>query len=532
MTVGPIPAPSGARPTARKTYHRAWGWWIAAGVVLLPALIPPVTLLWQVVARGTGAGVPLDRLFELFLGTLALTAAVTVTALAIGTATAWLTTRTDLPGRRIWMLLAALPLVIPSYMAALTIIGATGPGGLLSDWFGVEIPTPYGFVGAWLALSLFLAPMAHLIVTPGLRTIDPATEDAANGLGASRLKVFFTVTLPQLRPALVSAGLMVGLYTISDFGAVSLLRFDTFTRAIYTLYAGQIDRRPAATLSIVLMLLALVILLVERRTRSRAGYRTLSTKRKRRPVRLGPGQRTAAFGFLGGYAMLTLAIPGAVLVYWLTRGVGAGNEIGPIWDEVARSVSVALGAALLAVVAAYPVAMVTTWRRRRRLSNLVDTAVWAVYSLPHIAVGVAVVAFALQFLQPLYQTVALLIVVYVGMFLAQAASPIQDSLRRASPDLEDASRGLGHNAIRTLARVTVPLTAPGIFAGAALVFISVIKELPATLLLRPNEFETLAIRIWSATGEGFYTRASAASLALLAVSIVPLLVMTNRDLRT
>ncbi|HEY6634005.1 MAG TPA: ABC transporter permease subunit, partial [Acidimicrobiia bacterium] len=130
------------------------------------------------------------------------------------------------------------------------------------------------------------------------------------------------------------------------------------------------------------------------------------------------------------------------------------------------------------------------------------------------------------------QTLGLLLVAYVGMFMAQAASPIQDSLRRASPDLEDASRGLGRGPLQTLARVTVPLTSPGIVAGATLVFISVIKELPATLLLRPTGFETLAIRIWSSTGEGFYTRASAASLALLAVSIVPLLVMTRRDLST
>jgi iron(III) transport system permease protein len=532
MTVGPTHAPAGATRTARRSYHRGWGWWIAAVVVLLPALVPPLTLVWQVLSQGTGATVPVPRLIELFASTVALTAAVTVTALAIGTATAWLTTRTDLPGKRMWTLLAALPLVIPSYMAALTIIGATGPGGLLSSWLGVVIPTPYGFLGAWLALSLFLAPMAHLIVTPGLRTIDPATEDAANGLGASRTKVFFTVTLPQLRPALVSAGLMVGLYTVSDFGAVSLLRFDTFTRAIYTLYAGQIDRRPAASLSVVLMILALVILLVERRTRSRAGYRTLSTKRKRRSISLRPTQRMAALGFLGSYATATLLIPITVLVYWLTRGIGSGNVIGPIWDEMGRSIALALGAALVSVVAAYPVAMVTTWRRRRQLSGMVDTSVWAAYSLPHITVGVAVVAFALQFARPLYQTLTLLILVYMGMFLAQAASPIQDSLRRASPDLEDASRGLGQGALRTLFRVTVPLTNPGLFAGAALVFISVIKELPATLLLRPNEFETLAIRIWSATGEGFYTLASAASLALLAVSIVPLLVMTSRDLST
>ena len=146
------------------------------------------------------------------------------------------------------MTLAALPLVVPSYVAALSLIAATGPSGVL-----VEIPTPYGFVGSWLVLSVFTAPLVHLTLIPGLRAIDPATEESATGLGASRWRVFATVTLPQLKPALVSSGLLVGLYTISDFGAVSLLRYDTFTRAIYTLYRGQIDRRPSATLSLILM---------------------------------------------------------------------------------------------------------------------------------------------------------------------------------------------------------------------------------------------------------------------------------------
>jgi len=529
VTARPTAIPATPQPSGRGTYRSGWGWWAAAAVVLLPALIPPLSLVYQVVTEGTGSSVPFSRLAILFAGTLGLTGAVTVTALAVGTTTAWLTTRTNLPGRRTWMIVTALPLVIPSYMAALTIIGATGPGGLLSSWLGLEVPTPYGFVGAWLALSVFLAPMAHLIVTPGLRAIDPATEEAATGLGASGLRAFFTVTLPQLRPALVAAGLMVGLYTVSDFGAVSLLRFDTFTRAIFTLYAGQLDRRPAATLSVVLMALALVILLLERRTRSRAAYATAAPKRTRRPVHLGRGPRLASLGFLGGYAVVALGIPVAVLVFWLTRGLAAGAEMGALWAETTRSVVVSVGAALLGVVASFPVAMVTTWRRRR-LSPAVETSVWSIYSLPHITVGVAVVAFALQFVRPLYQTLALLVLVYVGMFMAQSVSSIQDSLQRASPDLEDASRGLGRSPLQTLARVTVPLTTPGILAGTALVFLSVMKELPATLLLRPNGFETLAIRIWSATGEGFYTRASAASLALLAVSIVPLLVLTHRDL--
>lgn len=526
MTVGPAAPPVAAGATRRRSSP---GWWTAASLVLIPALIPSASLVWQVVREGGGTGIPFPRLVELFLNTLALTAAVTITALAIGTTTAWITSRADIPGRRVWTVLAALPLVIPSYMAALTIIGATGPGGVISEWSGVDVPTPYGFVGAWLALSVFLAPMAHLIVTPALRSIDPASEEAATGLGASRSRVFFTVTLPQLRPALVSAGLMVGLYTVSDFGAVSLLRFDTFTRAIFTLYAGQIDRRPAAALSVILMVVALSILAVERRTRSRAGYQTGRTRRRRHLIELSLWGRFGALGMLIGYVLIALAVPMAVLTFWLARGVSAGQSLGAFGDEVLRSLSVSIGAAALAALASLPIAMVTTWKRGR-FSNLYETTTWTVYALPHITIGVAVVAFALDWAPVLYQTAGLLVLTYVAMFMAQSVSATQDSLRRSSPDLEEASRGLGKGPAETLLRVTAPLARPGLLAGAALVFLSVMKELPATLLLRPNGFETLAIRIWSATGEGFYTRAAAASLSLLAVSIVPLLVLTNRDL--
>ncbi len=530
MTVGPATTPVRSKPQLDRIRRSNRGWWSAAALVLLPALIPPVSLAWQVITRGSGATVPPSRLLELGIGTIVLTLTVTVTALTIGTATAWLTSRTNLWGRRVWTIVVALPLVIPSYMAALTIIGATGPGGLVSSWLGVDIPTPYGFVGAWLALSIFLAPMAHLIVTPALRLIDPATEEAATGLGASGRRVFMTVTLPQLRPALISAGLMVGLYTVSDFGAVSLLRFDTFTRAIFTLYEGQIDRRPAAALSLVLMVLALAILFVERRTRTRAGYHLSRTARTRKLVTLTGRAKAGAGLFLASFGLVALVIPISVLVFWLTRGLAAGQDLGVVWDEAARSISVAAVAAVVVAVASLPVAMITTWRRGR-WSGVSESATWAIYALPHITVGVAVVGFALRWARPLYQTVVLLVFAYSAMFLAQSVSTVQDSLRRTSPELEEASRGLGQGPMRTLARVTLPLARPGLAAGAALVFLSVMKELPATLLLRPNGFETLAIRIWSATSEGFYTRASVASLALLAVSIVPLLALTHRDLR-
>ena len=528
MTAGPVTISVETVVTGRR---RGMGWWAAAGLVLLPALIPPVSLAWQVATGGIGTMVPVGRLVQLLLGTLALTVAVTATALSIGVLTAWLTTRTDLPGRRGWLIVGALPLVIPSYMAALTIVGATGTGGLLSNLLGVTIPTPFGFLGAWLALSIFVSPMAHLIVVPALRRLDPASEEAARGLGAGTRRVFFTVTLPQLRPALVSAGLLVGLYTVSDFGAVSILRYDTFTRAIFTLYAGQIDRRPAAALSVILMVLALVILLVERRTRTRARYHGSRAPRPRKMVGLGRWGRSAGLAFFGIYATLTLILPAAVLAFWLVRGTLAGQPLGFAWEEMVRSVAVALAAAVIAAIISLPVAMVTTWRRRGRWSDTAETAVWAVYALPHITVGVAVVSFALRWARSVYQTLGLLLVVYAAMFMAQAVSTAQDSLRRSSPVLEDASRGLGQGPLATLARITVPIATPGLLAGGTLVFLSVMKELPATLLLRPTGFETLAVRIWSATSEGFLTRASVASLALLAVSIVPLLALTYRDLR-
>jgi iron(III) transport system permease protein len=527
MAVTPSVIVSRARAARR---HDSTGWWIAACVALVPGLVPPISLAIQVLTRGSGLNLPIPRLVELMVNTLVLTVAVTTTAVVTGLFTAWLTTRTDIPARRTWVMLVALPLVVPSYMAALTLIGATGPAGLL-DSIGLDVPTPYGFVGAWLTLSVFLTPMAHLMIVPGLRSVDVAMEEAARGLGAGPGTVLRTITLPQLRPAIVSAALLVALYTVSDFGAVSLLRFDTFTRAIYILHAGQIDRRPAAALSLALMIVALGLLLIERRTRRRGGYATATPRRNRRLVSLHGWKRPLALSFLGAYVSIALILPAAVLVYWVARGVGSGNEIGRIWDEVGRTLAISIGAALITVIAAVPVAIVTTWRHARP-SPVVEGASWVAYSLPHIAVGVAVVSFVLRAAPILYQTVTLLLLVYLGMFLAQAMAPIQDSLRRTSLDLEAASRGLGRGQMQTLRRVTLPIITPGLMAGCALVFISTMKELPATLLLRPNEFETLAIRIWSATGEGFYTQASAASLALIIVSIVPLLLMTRRDLAT
>jgi len=241
-------------PRLRALPPNTW-WWVLAGVVMLPAAAPLGVLAYGLVS-GVVTTVPIGRLLELAANTGALGAAVTSTSLLIGGASAWLVSRTDLPGKKLATVLVLTPFAVPSFVGALALLGATGADGILSTawaWMGGGvIRYPSGFWAAWLVLTLISVPLVHLAVAPAVRSINPTLEEAARGLGAGRLKVFWAVTLPQLRSSLTAGALLVGLYTLSDFGAVSLLRYDTFTRAIYLEYAGRVDRRPALGLAAVL----------------------------------------------------------------------------------------------------------------------------------------------------------------------------------------------------------------------------------------------------------------------------------------
>jgi iron(III) transport system permease protein len=277
-----------------------------------------------------------------------------------------------------------------------------------------------------------------------------------------------------------------------------------------------------------LILVAFAVVWFERKTRKQAQYEN-RTKRAQPIIRLEGRRLVAALSFLAALVGASVLLPSSVLLTWLGRGLAGGQEIGSLVAEAARSFGVSIAAAVLAAVVAVPVAMVIV-RERSLLGSTAETATWMAYGLPHIAMGLAMVTFALEFAPFLYQTTTLLIVAYVAMFLPQTVGAVSDALRRISSNLEEASRSLGRSSLATTWRITLPLLRPGMIAGGSLVFLTSMKELPATLLLRPNEFDTLAIRIWAATGEGFYTRASAAALILLAVSAIPLTLVTIRDL--
>ena len=527
--LAPPPAhtlPGVAHPTKHTTVP--WWLWLAPTLALLPALVPFAHLIGRVLGSGGRLGqvVLSAETGRLVANTGLLVVLVIASTSAIGVSAAWLTEATDLPGRRVWRVVVALPLVMPSYVIALALLAATGPRGYLSELTGVAIPSLTGLPGAWLTLTIAAYPYVYLAAAAALRRLDPAHEEAARGLGASPARTLRTIVIPQLRPAVGAGLLVVALYTLSDFGAVSLVRFDSFSRVVYAQYAGRLDRTPAAVLAVLLVLLALVVVWTEWRTRGHAAYHGRPVQRTPQLAvlrRRGRARGTAALGML---VVVSLILPIGVLLAWAGRATGSGRDLP--WQGVQGSLTAAALAAVLAAVLALPTAVLLT-RHSSAVTRWVERTSYAVFALPHVTVGLAMVFFAARYLGGLYQSLVVLIAVYAAVFFAQALGPVRAAVLQVSPSIEEASRSLGAGPARTMLRVTAPMVRRGLFTGALLVFLTTMKELPATLLLRPTGFETLAVDVWSAADSLLYSRAAIPAILLLLVAALPTYLLTRRE---
>lgn len=492
--------------------------------------LPLAYLVLRAATTGPGAWrlVFQPRLLELLANSLGLAAAVTAGAVLLAVPLSWLLMRTDLPGARIWSSLVVLPLAVPSYIGAFVLVSALGPGGLLKQFLGMELPGLYGFGGAWIALTLFTYPYVFLSVRGAWVRLDPALEEASRSMGVGRLASFWRVTLPHLRPAIVAGSLLVGLYALSDFGAVSLLQFDTFTRAIYAQYAGSFNRSRAALLALVLVLVTLFLLEAERRTGAKGiSFRQQpGAARPAAPVRLGRWKIPA----LASVALLVLVgagLPVGVLLYWAVRGVVQGQGMAAFWG-LARNSLVAAGLGALATgLLALPVAVVAA-RYPGRLNLVLDRLVYLSYGLPGIVLALALVFFSAR-LPVIYQTLPVLVAAYAIHFMPQAVGAFRTSFLQVSPSLEEAARGLGKGPLAVLRTISLPLVRPGLVGGTALVFLTVMKELPATLLLAPIGFRTLATVSWLDASEGFFARAAVPALVLLALSGLSVWVILRQE---
>lgn len=505
--------------------------WLPALLVSLAVTLPIAYLfirayeggedVWHLIWRA--------RTLDLLRNTALLALIVTAASVVIALPYAWLVQRTDLPWRRFWGITGMLPLAIPSYVGGYAVIAALGPRGMLQGWLeplGVErLPEIYGLTGASLTLTALIFPYVLITLNAALAGLDPSYEEAARSLGYGPWRTFLFVDIPLLRPAIAAGGLLVALYTISEFGAVSLLRYDTFTRAIYIQYTNAFDRSLAAGLALLLIGLTVIVLLIEAITRGRARYYRVSAGggRPAPRLRLG-GWKLPATLFCATVTLVSLVIPVGVVCYWLVRGLRAGEPLRLIWTAGWHSFYVSGLAAVAAIIAALPIALLAV-RFPGRFSQVLERLSYSGYALPGIVVALSLVFFGANYAPWIYRTIGMLVIAYTVRFLPQGVGTLRAALLQVSPRVEEAARSLGLSGPRAWASVTIPLAWRGVLSGAALVFLTVIKELPATLLLRPIGFDTLATRIWGASVEGFFARAAAPALILIAISAAAMLLI-------
>ncbi len=489
---------------------------IAVGVA---CVLPLLYLAVRAVAGGGLSEVLLrERSIGIAARTLLLAGSVALAAAALGLPLAWLTTRTNLPGRRVLTALLALPLAVPSYVAAFAAATALGPRGLLQQALepltGWErLPEIYGFPGALLVLAFMNYPYVYLAVRARFEVLDPAMSDAGRVLGAGRWRRLARITLPLVSGALASGSLLAALYTLSDFGAVSLLRYETFTWAIFNQMRGSLDRHTAAGLALLLVFATLLALALARRFEVGHGAPAPGAVRSRPPRDHELGRwRWPAVAACLLVLVPALLLPVGVCLYWFfeaSRGAAAG-----LVAALGRTGLASALAALATTAAAVPVAFLTV-RFPSRATVALRAACHLGFGLPGLVVGLSLVFFAVSLAPFLYQTLALLVFAYAVQALPQALAPVEATLAPISPGLDAAARTLGAGWARRHFRITLPLLRPGLASALALVFLTSVKELPATLMLAPTGFATLATTVWSAAENVELGRAAAAALVQL-----------------
>ncbi|MCK9250542.1 MAG: iron ABC transporter permease [Solirubrobacteraceae bacterium] len=509
---------------------------LVATLVGAAVALPAIYLLVVVAGDLDGAADALwrERTARLLGQSALLAGAVAASAAALAVPLAWITVCSDLPGRRAWAFLVTLPLVVPSYVGAYVLVATLGPRGLVHEVLaaplGIErLPSIYGFVGAWLVLTLVTYPLVLIPARAALRRADPSQLEAARGLGAGPWRIARTVVLPQISPAVAAGSLIAALYALSDFGAVSILRFDSFTRVIHQSYRASFDRTGPAVLAAVLILLMVVLVALEARVRRRGGHHRTGPGAGRPPAPVPLGRwRIPALLLCGTLVTVALVLPVGVLAVWALHG----TETLP-WDELRAATGNSLLTAGLAAVIAVAVTAPAAWlgarHRRRRVVRAVEAAHHGGYALPHIVVALALVYFGVRVVPWAYQTLGMAIFALVLLYVPLALGVLRSTVLQIPPSLEEAARGLGRSRMAVARTVLLPLARPGVLAGLALVFLTAIKELPAMVLLAPTEFDTLATVLWQQTNLSVFERAAVPALVLLAISAPPLALLMGRE---
>lgn len=527
---------------------RAWRW--AALLIASLVAVPIVMLLpaWLVSEGEVWRHLADTVLAELLRNTVVLMVGVGVGVAVLGVGLAWLTVMCEFPGRRVFEWALMLPLGVPAYVLAFVAIGLldyNGPvQGALRAALGAQpawfppIRSEGGVIGV---LVLALYPYVYMLARAAFLSQGRNVLESGRSLGLGPWAAFFRISLPMARPAIASGVALALMETLADFGVVYIFNYDTFTTAIYKAWFGLFNINAAAQLASLLLLFVALALYGERRWRGQARFYTQATRLYRYPL---TGARAWA-AVLGAGAVLALGflIPLAQLIVWVS-GTGWQDLDSRYVEFVTHTVLLGALAAVLTVSAALLLAYVRKlWpgalsRLSMRLATLgyaVPGSVLAVgimLCFTWLDQGVDALAqgwFGVSTGLLLSGSVAALLFAYLVRFLAVAHGPVDSSMERIKPSIHQAARSLGATHREILRRIYLPMLRPGLLAAALLVFVDVMKEMPATLLLRPFDWDTLAIRVFEMTSEGEWERAALPALTLVLVGLVPVAMLVRRS---
>ncbi len=492
---------------------------LAISAVIAALLAVPLVFL-LVEAQGAGIAAVAGQLFRPLTGmllwnTVRLTVVVTVLCAIIGTGAAWLVERTDLPGRKVWAILLVIPLAIPDFVVSF---------GWSSMWSWVQ-----GFRGSVLVMTLAVYPLVYLPVAASLRSADPGQEEVARSLGVSRVRTFVRITLGQARSAILGGCLLVALVLLAEYGAFEMLGFRTFTTEIFSNLGLPTGVPTACALSLVLVVISLLVLGGEARAggRGRIARSGPMTPRLMPPLRLGVATAPALLA-VSALIVLALGVPVGETIYLIVAG-GTPS----VTDSVSVSMlaaawhTAAYGAVagVLDTLLALPVAVLAI-RHASRGRHLLERSTYLVLAMPGVVIALALTYFTVQYANSVgYQTAPLLIICYAIMFFPLALVAVKAAIARAPAGLDEVARSLGQSKLAAFSRVTLRLAGPGLMAAFCLVFLEVVTELTATLVLVPTGVQTLATQFWQYESAGSYYQAAPFALVMIAVAALPSIVL-------
>jgi iron(III) transport system permease protein len=530
--------------------------WRAASVLIaLGVLAPVLSLAWLAFGADFSHWTHLARhvLPQAALNTALLLGGVGTLVLLIGTGCAWLVTVCDFPGRRVlhWALL--LPLAMPTYIVAFAYLDLLHPIGPVQGairWaLGFDSPRQFrlpdlrSMPGAILVLGFVLYPYVYMTARAMFMTQPAHLMEAARTLGESAAGAFFRVALPLARPALAVGVSLALLEALNDIGASEFLGIQTLTVAVYTTWITRSDLAGAAQIACAMLLVVVALVLLERHGRRHQRFGSAQRMRAIEPRRLHGAAAWLACSAAALPVVIGFAAPALYLLWETAKRLRLGGGISEgLLASLGNTLALASGVTVTTVAAG----LVVAWAVRSQGST-VNRARWQAraatlgYALPGtvLAIGLLTPALGLDALLgallgrdglPLMSAGIVLVIACAIRFLAMPVGGIEAGLARIPPALEQASRLLGESAAGTLRRVHLPLLRPAIAAGALLVFVDAMKELPATLLLRPANFDTLATWLYAEAARGTYEEGAIAALAIVVAGLLPVVLLARNGL--